>query len=145
DDAGGRELERQLVDQQRVAVALLQARGLDDDVSEPRSRRDVDLDVLELLPALLGEHLLVRLQSRLALRLARARGEPHPLQLALERLLPRALRLLLLLEPIALLLEPARVVALPRDAFTAVQLEDPAGDVVEEVAIVRDRDDRAFV
>ena len=44
-----------------------------------------------------------------------------------------------------LLLEPARVVALPRDAGAAVELQDPARDVVEEVAVVRDGDDRAGV
>ena len=42
-----------------------------------------------------------------------------------------------------LLLEPRRVVALPRDAFAAIELEDPLRDVVQEVAIVRDRDDGA--
>ena len=55
------------------------------------------------------------------------------------------LRLLLLREPLLLLLEPRRVVALPRDAGAAVELEDPAGDVVEEVAVVGDGDDRARV
>ena len=42
-------------------------------------------------------------------------------------------------------LQPARVVALVGDPPPAVELEDPAGDVVEEVAIVGDRDDRALV
>ena len=50
-----------------------------------------------------------------------------------------------LLQPLLLLLQPRRVVALPRNALAAVELEDPAGDVVEEVAIVRDGDDRAGV
>ena len=48
-------------------------------------------------------------------------------------------------EPRLLLLEPARVVALVGDAAAAVELEDPAGDVVEEVPVVRDRDDGALV
>ena len=38
-----------------------------------------------------------------------------------------------------------RVVALERDAPAAVELEDPAGDVVEEVAVVGHRDDGARV
>ena len=37
------------------------------------------------------------------------------------------------------------VVALERDAAAAVELEDPLRDVVEEVAVVGDRDDRARV
>ena len=44
-----------------------------------------------------------------------------------------------------LLLQPGRVVALERDALAAVELEDPARDVVEEVAVVRHGDDGAFV
>jgi hypothetical protein len=52
---------------------------------------------------------------------------------------------LLLREPGLLLLEPARVVALERDALAAVELEDPARDVVEEVAIVGHRHDGALV
>ena len=57
------------------------------------------------------------------------------------------LRLLLLFlrEPLLLLLQPGRVVAFPRNAGAAIELEDPAGDVVEEVAIVRDGDDGARV
>ena len=56
-------------------------------------------------------------------------------------------RLLLLLgrEPRLLLLEPTGVVALVRDPAAAVELEDPAGDVVEEVPVVGDGDDGARV
>ena len=39
--------------------------------------------------------------------------------------------------------QPGRVVALPGDAGAAVELEDPARHVVEEVAVVRDRDHAA--
>ncbi|MNE80317.1 hypothetical protein D3C80_1768770 [compost metagenome] len=35
--------------------------------------------------------------------------------------------------------QPLRVVALEGDALAAVELENPAGDVVEEVAVVGDR------
>ena len=48
-------------------------------------------------------------------------------------------------EPGLLLLEPRGVVALERDALAAVELEDPAGDVVEEVPVVGDGDDGALV
>ena len=53
--------------------------------------------------------------------------------------------LLLDLEALLLLLEPGRVVAFPGNARAAIELEDPAGDVVEEVAIVGDRDDGARI
>ena len=118
--------------------------ALHDDVAEPRARRDVDLVRLAArLDAALGDELLVGREAGLALGLPRARRHAHPLELALERALARALGLLLDLEPRLLLLEPRGVVALPRDARAAVELEDPARDVVEEVAVVRDGDDRA--
>src|SRR5262249_54922604 len=93
---------------------------------------------------LLQQVLVVR-DARLRLRLPRARRHAHPLELALQRAPSRRLLLLLLGEALLLLVEPRGVVALPRNALPAVELEDPAGDVVEEVAVVRDRDDRALV
>jgi hypothetical protein len=105
----------------------------------------VDLGLVDFGVALLGEQALVAVEARLRLRAAPLRVRPHPLELARDRALARGLLLLLLLEPSLLLLEPARVVALERDAVAAVELEDPAGDVVEEVAVVRDRHDRALV
>ena len=144
DDAALREVEGEVVEEELVAEGLLHALGPHDDVAEARARRDVDLVRLAAgLDAALGDELLVRLQARLALRLPRARGHAHPLELALERALARALGLLLDLEARFLLLEPGGVVALPRDARAAVELEDPARDVVEEVAVVRDGDDGA--
>ena len=79
------------------------------------------------------------------LRLAPARVLAHPLELGRDRALARLIGLLLLGQALLLLLEPRGVVALVGDAPAAVQLEDPAGDVVEEVAIVGHRDDRALV
>ena len=95
------------------------------------------------LCGVLGEQLLVGIQARLALGLARARRHADPVELALQRSLPLALGLLFLLQAVRLLLEPAGVVAFVGNAVAAIELENPAGDVVEEVAIVRDRDDRA--
>ena len=51
----------------------------------------------------------------------------------------------LLFEAGLLLLEPPRVIAFVRDASTAVELEDPAGDVVEEVPVVGDGHDGAAI
>ena len=72
-------------------------------------------------------------------------GHLDPLELALESAALGGLRLLLQLQAPLLLLEPARVVAFPGDARAAVQLQDPAGDVVEEVPVVRHGDDGARV
>jgi len=46
---------------------------------------------------------------------------------------------------LGLLVEPGGVVAFVGDASAAVQLQDPAGDVVEEIAVVGDDQDRALV
>ena len=62
-----------------------------------------------------------------------------------ERPPPRGLLLLLDRQAGLLLLEPRGVVALERDAVAAVELEDPAGDVVEEVAVVGHGEDGAGV
>ena len=67
----------------------------------------------------------------------------HPFELALDRLAARLLAGFFLDQARVLLLQPRGIVALPRNAAAAIELEDPLGRVVEEVAIVRDRDDRA--
>ena len=93
----------------------------------------------------LGQQLLVGTESGLALGLAGARGQAHPFELAGEGALAGIGGALLPGEPSQLLFQPARVVALERDAAAAVELEDPLRDVVEEVAVVGDRHDRARV
>src|SRR5262249_54903672 len=109
--------------------------------------RDTDLHLL--LAALdrlgLGDQPVVCGDTGLALRLSGPRRHAYPLELTLQGAAPRFVDLLLLREALLLLLEPARVVALPRNAGTAVEFEDPARDVVEEVAIVRHGDDGAVV
>ena len=54
-------------------------------------------------------------------------------------LLPRGRLLLFHLQARLLLVEPRGVVPLPRDAAPAVELEDPPGDIVEEIPVVGDR------
>ncbi len=63
----------------------------------------------------------------------------------LEGTLARRLRLALLLQALLLLLEPAGVVALIGNAAAAIELEDPAGDIVEEIAVVGHRHDGAGI
>src|SRR5581483_1928063 len=128
-----------------VAGSLLHALGLDDDVSETRARRNVDLDLVQLDALLLRIQALVRREARLRFVVPRARAHAHPLELTRERPASRRFGLLLDRKPLLLLLEPGRVVALKRDAAPAVELEDPARDVVEEVPVVRDCDHRALV
>ena len=70
---------------------------------------------------------------------------PHPFQLSFEGLAALALLLLFLRKARALLLQPGGIVALPGNAFAAVELEDPAGDIVQEITVVGDGDDRTLV
>ena len=145
DDAAGREHEGHALDQDVVAVGLGHVLGLDHDLAQPRSRRNVDLQLLGPLLGLLGQHLLVGADARLGLRVPALGRHPDPLELACQRLLAFALGLLLQLQPLALLLEPGGVVPLPGDALAAVEFQDPAGHVVQEVAVVGHGDDRALV
>src|SRR5947209_728057 len=132
DDPARREAEAEVVDEDAVAVGLAQAPGFDHVAAEPGPGRYMDLDLIELDVAVLGEQRLVGVQPRLRLVPPGAGIEAHPLELLLDRPLARALLTGLLLEAPPLLLEPPRVVALVRNAPAAIELEDPAGDVVEE-------------
>src|SRR5665647_1403241 len=96
-----------------------------------------------LVAGVFGLEFLELLNTRLALGLTRARRHAHPLQLSCQGTLTSRLGLLFLLETLALLLKPVRVVPLVRHPLAAIELEDPLRDVVEEVAIVRDSDDGA--
>jgi hypothetical protein len=66
-------------------------------------------------------------------------------ELVLEPLLPLEVLLALDLQPGRLQLQVRRVVAFVRVGAAAVELEDPLGHVVEEVAVVGDGEDRAWV
>ena len=145
DDAAGRQLEGEVVDQQIVAEALPEAVEVDDVLAEPLGHRDDDLRGLGLLFGGLCQQLLVALVARLGFRLPRPRRRRDPLLLALERALVRGLLAALLLQPLLLLRQPGGVVALVGNAAAAVELQDPAGDVVEEVAVVGDDQDRARI
>ena len=111
---GLRQRERQVLDEQPVAVALAQVLDLDDLVAEPRTGRDGDLELAlgALRVVRLGEQLLVGAEAGLALRLARLGAHADPLELAGERALAGVGGLLLARHALELLLQPARVVAL---------------------------------
>src|SRR6516165_3644546 len=111
----------------------------------PPGDRNDDLRGLGLLFAGLLQQFLVALVARLGLGLAGARRSRDPFLLAGERALARFLLAAFLLQPLLLLHQPGRVIALVGNAAAAVELEDPAGDVVEEVAVVGDDQDRAWI
>src|SRR5437763_14668874 len=95
DDAAAREGKAQVVEEELVAVRLADALGLDDDVAEARTGRDRDLELALAELGVFCEQALVRVDARLAFRLARARRRADPLELARERSLARGLLFLL--------------------------------------------------
>ena len=145
DDGAGRHLEAQVVHQQPVAEALADAVEVDHLVAQALAHRDEDLVGLVALLVVDVAQLLEARQPRLALALPALGVGAHPLQLLLHRLGARVLGLLLLLQALFLLLQPVGVVALVGDAAAAVELQDPLGRVVQEVAVVGDADHGARV
>src|SRR5690606_17724990 len=141
-DTAARKPEVHPLEQQSAAEALRDVLGEHHFVPASWPARDDDLRAVELLPGILVQHRRVRPEASLALRLPRARGHAHPLELALERLLTGGRLLLLPAEALLLLLQPRGVVALVRMPFAPVELEDPLGDVIEEVPVVGDGHDR---
>ena len=145
DDAAGRQAEVHPLEQEAVAVALGRGPGPRRRGSQVRPGRDLEHDGLVAAFGVLAGELLVALEPGPVLGHAGAGRHPDPLELAGELLAAAAFLLLLECQPGLLLLEPRRVVALPGNALAAVELEDPLGDVVEEVAVVGDEDDGAGV
>src|SRR5688572_3037981 len=141
DDRAGRNAKRQVVDEKLVAEPLADVLEFDRVVAQALGDRDEDLRGLVALLVLVRRKLLEARDARLALRLAPLRVLAHPFELLLHRPDARLLLLRLDFQPLALLVEPTAVVALPRNATAAVELEDPFGGVVEEVAVMRHRDD----
>ena len=130
----------------RSSKPLVEVVRLEHDVAEARAGRDVDLGGVDLAhPVGLGRHLLVARQTRPALGLAGLGVGADPLELALEHLGALGVLLALDLEAVLLGLEVRRVVALVGVRLATVELEDPAGDVVEEVPVVGHGQDGAGV
>ncbi len=126
--------------------ALAELLGLQHHVTEPRTGRDVDLGGVDLAhPVGLGRQLFVPLEAGLALGLPGLGVRAHPLELLLQH--PRPLDVLgtLDLEAVLLGLQVGGVVALVGVGLAPVELEDPLGDVVEEVPVVGDGEDGAGV
>src|SRR6185503_10403919 len=107
--------------------------------------RDDDLGGLGLLLGGLLHQLFIGVVAGLGFCLAGARRGCDPFLLAGERALVRGLLAALLCEPLLLLRQPGGVVALVGDAAAAVELKDPAGDIVKEVAVMGDDQDRARI
>ena len=101
--------------------------------------------VCGLLVAGLLQQVLIALIARLGLGLARLGRGRDPFLLGGQRALARLFLAAFLLQPLLLLAEPGGVIALVGNALAAIEFENPAGDVVEEVAIMGHDQDRARI
>ncbi len=106
DDAAGRQLEGEIVDQEVVAKTLLQAFEVDHVLPQPLGDRNDDLRGRGLLLGRLPQQILVALVARLGFRLPRLRRGRDPLRLARERALACFLLAAFLGEALLLLAEP---------------------------------------
>ena len=138
-------LKFRLSNSSRSPIALFQAVGFDHQFAQARAGRNVDFVGLVALLEFCRRQFLEALHAGLALGLARLGIGAHPFQFALQGFAQAFLLALFGGEALFLLFQPGGVIALPGNAMAAIQFQDPAGDVVEEVAIVRDRDDGARI
>ncbi len=119
--------------------------GLDDFVAESRAVGDENLEAFFALFLVFVEEFVVGVESGLAFSLSGFGGHAHPFEFAFEGLASFRGLFFFLSHAFGFLVEPRRVVSFPRNSFAAVEFENPTGDVVEEVAVVGDCDDRAGV
>ena len=139
------EAEVHILVEDLVSVGFAEPLGFDDHIAQPRARRNINFQICGLLVLFLIDQFLIAVEPRLALRLAGFRRHANPFQLMLQRLAALRFGLFFFFQPYLLLLQPGGVVPLERNAMAAIEFENPAGDIVEEIAVVRDGDDRAFV
>ena len=145
DDAAGRDGEVQVLDQQLVAHRLLQADDLDHLATQALAVRDDDLGAGDALLLGLVGHLVIGVDAGLLLGLTGLGAGADPFQFLLKDLLLGLVLAGLLRHALGLGVQPRGIVPLVRDAAAALQLQDPGRDVVQEIAVVGDDQDRALV
>ncbi len=128
-----------------VAKALRQVFRLDHHIAQTRTRGDDDFRCASGLLVALGQQFFVFGDTGLALRLTGLRAGSNPLLLGGKSALTATLFLLFLSQTLALLFQPRRVVAFEWIAASTLDLENPVGHVVEEVTVMGDDHDGAFV
>ena len=139
DDGARRHDKIEPVEKERVAIGLTQPLGRDHALAKPRAGGNDDAPGRRRRLGLFGQQRLISGDPRFGLGAARARRLLDPFELGGQRAATRILVLGLLAQPGLLLRQPRAVVALPRNAASAIELKNPAGDVVEEIAVMGDR------
>ena len=137
--------EAEVLEQQFVAVGFGHVVGFDDLVAQARPGGDEDFEAFFLRPRFLVEQFFVGSQPGFRLGLPGFGGHAHPFEFALKGFLALRFGFFFLRQPLLLLIEPRRIVALPGNAFAPIEFQNPARHVVEEIPVVGYGDDRALV
>ena len=141
----GRKHEVEVLEEELVSIGFAYADGIDDLVAQARTIGDENLEFFLALFLLLVEHAVICSQTGFGLGLTGFGCHANPLQLALEGLAALAGLFLFHGHSGGFLLQPRGVVTLPGNTFSAVQFENPACHIVEEIAIVGDGNHRSGV
>ena len=144
-DAVWRKHEVEVVKEELVAIGFSHMLGFDNLIAESRTVGDENFEFFLAFFLVLVEEAVVGRKTRFTLGLSSLRSHSHPFKFALESLAALACLFLLLSHSLGLLVEPRRVVSFPGDTLAAVEFENPAGDMVEEVTVVSDGNHSAFV
>ena len=143
DDPALRQVEIHILEDHRFAERLAQILGSNNHITERLTGRNLNLRgsipsiVLLLLKFFVPQH------ASFILRGSGFRGHPNPLQFTSQFPLPSRLASFFKSHPLVLLLKPRRVIAFVRNPFATLEFQDPAGNIVEEVPIVSNGDNRA--
>jgi len=127
---------REVVNQHLIAKAFADIIKLNDLVAKAFARGYINFIGFVAGLELLRIQLVKASQSRFAFGLAALGILTHPFQFLLESLLSSGLLLRFGFQTADFAIEPSGIVAFIGNTVTAIQLENPAGDIVEEVAIV---------
>ena len=145
DDSVGRQNEVEIVEELFLPKRLCQSMGLDNLISEARAVGDEDLELLFAGFLVFVEKTVIAVESGFSFCLTGFRSHAHPFELAFKSLAAFRRLFLFLSHALGLLVEPARIVSFPWDSLTTVELENPTGHMVEEIAVVGDGDDSAGI
>ena len=118
---------------------------LDHLITQARTIRNEDFQLLFFLLHIFVQQLIVRVQTSFTLSLAGLGCHTYPLELTFQSFATLAGSLFFHFHSFGLLLQPAGVVALPGNTLTTVKFKDPSGNMIEEVAVVRHCNYRTFV
>ena len=145
DDGAARDAAIEILDQQSVSEAFAHMLHVDDLVAQAFSGRYVELGGFVAGLKFLRGKLLKTLQARLALGLSAFGVGADPVQFRFHGALTGLLLRRLLLQTIFFVFQPGAVIAFEGNTAATVQLQNPAGHVVEEISVVGDRDHRTRI